>query len=417
MRMQELFEVKGKTDWNSLFCNAKKISSDLVKWRRDFHRHPELGLQEVCTAEKVQDILSKHNIRCKKIGETGIVGILHGVRIKNGKTAAIRADMDAVPIQEKNKVEYRSIVPNVMHACGHDGHTACLLGAVILLSQIRKYFCGNVKFIFQPAEEQSIVGGKGGAREMVEKGVLESPKVSSIVALHLSHEYKEGDVGIRSRIINSSSTNIDLTIVGREAHPCNPEEGIDSIAIAAKIITGIQQYITRNKNILSPYLLKFTKIEGGEARNVIAAQTTIHGILRTQSRIDTDLLVRLVKDYCLSIAKSKGGKCIVKTRTLYPVQINDPAFTARIRNMSIDCLGKKRIYDILKPSMGGEDFAFYTQKIPGVYFYLGIRNKNKGFTFPLHSSGFDFDDSSILPLGAALLAKCAITLLTNKMIF
>ena len=387
---------------------AFDLKDQLIQWRRDFHMHPELGLNEFRTSKKVLEELTRLDIKVTSgIGGTGVTGLIKGGQ--KGKTIALRADMDALPITEENDVSYRSRNPGVMHACGHDAHTSILLGAATILAGLKKSLKGNVKLIFQPAEEIP----EGGASILVRHGVLKKPAVNAIVGLHIVPRFPTGKVAIKEGVVTAATDILGIRIVGKSGHAARPHEAVDSIVIASQIIGLIQAIITRETDALEPKIVTIGHISGGEAHNVIAKEVTLSGTIRTFSKQTRQDIHKLLINRCRSIAGGMGAKAEVKITQGTPPQINHPGLFNVLKVAFYDSLGKESVKNFQTPSLGGEDFAYYSEKVPGFLFFLGCGDDKIKADYPLHNSRFDFDEA-ILPKGAAAMACSAIALLESE---
>jgi len=384
---------------------ASDLKSQLIQWRRDFHMYPELGFKEFRTSKKILEELTRLNIEATTgIGRTGVVGLIKGTQ--EGKTIALRADIDALPITEENDVFYRSKNQGVMHACGHDAHTSILLGAAVILAGLRETLKGNVKLIFQPAEEIP----EGGASTLISEGVLKNPAVNAIVGLHIIPRIPSGKVAIKEGVVTASTDKLEIRIIGKSGHVARPHEAVDSIVIASQVINSIQAMITRETDALDPKVVSIGLISGGQAHNVIAKDVIMSGTIRTFSKETRHRVHDLLKKRCQSIARSMGAKADVKITKGTPPQINHPGMFNVLRVALAESLGREDVTEFQAPSLGGEDFAFYSEKVPGFFFLLGCGD-NKGETDrPLHNSRFDFDEA-ILPKGTAAMVCCAIALM------
>lgn len=378
------------------------LFDELVQIRRHLHRHPELSFEEYKTSRFVSDKLKEFGIEKQYVvAKTGIVALIEG-RNAAFNCVALRADMDALPITEITDVGYKSQNAGVMHACGHDVHTTCLLGAAKILNELRPQFSGTIKLIFQPGEEKS----PGGAHLMIQEGALTNPKPKSVFGLHVAPALPSGTVGFRQGNYMASSDEIHLKIIGRGGHAALPHLAIDPIAIAATTITALQQIVSRRANPLMPTVLTFGKISGGFATNVIPDEVEIAGTLRTfdeQWRQEAKLLIREIVE---SIAKANGGSSEVRFPPGYPVLYNNPELTQNARDMATVILGNENIVD-LDLRMTAEDFAFYSQKIPSCFFRLGTNSKGKEFTAPVHSAHFDIDETAMIT-GVKMMAGLAL---------
>ena len=393
---------------SQLLQMAFDLEDRLIQWRRDFHMYPELGFKEYRTSKRVLEELNRLNIETTPgVGGTGVVGLLRGGQ--KGKTIALRADMDALPITEENEIPYRSKNPGVMHACGHDAHTSILLGAASILARSREPLAGNVKFIFQPAEEIS----EGGASTLIHQGVLKKPPVHAIVGLHLLPKFPSGIVAIKEGIVTAATDKLEIHIVGKSGHAARPYEAVDSIVIASQIIGSIQAIVTRETDALDPKVVSIGRISGGEAHNVIAKEVTMSGTIRTFSKETRYRIHKLIKRRCVSIARDMGARADVNITRGNPPQVNHSGLFNVLKAAFLESLGKERVIEYPNPSLGGEDFAFYSEKVPGFFFLLGCGNNKGEGNNPLHSSRFDFDEA-ILTVGAAAMACCARALTESK---
>jgi len=387
---------------------ASSIAADVIHYRRHIHANPELSFEEYNTCNYVSDLLTQFGIRHDKgIAGTGIVGYIEG---KNpaSKVIALRADMDALPIEEKNDVPYKSINVGVMHACGHDVHTASLLGTAKILSQLKDSFEGTVKLIFQPGEEKI----PGGASLMIKEGALENPAPKYILGQHVMAMIPAGKVGFREGMYMASADEIYITVKGKGGHAAMPDKNIDPILIASHIIVALQQVISRNGDPRVPSVLSFGKIMGMGATNVIPEEVKIEGTFRTLNeewRADAKLRIKKMAE---GIAEAMGGSCEVTILNGYPFLKNAPELTKRMKNAAIDFLGEENVLD-LDLWMAAEDFAYYTQKIDACFYRLGIRNEERGIVSGVHTPTFDIDEKA-LQTGSGLMAWLAIEELKSE---
>jgi len=380
-------------------AEARKIHTRLIEIRRDIHMHPELGMEEHRTAGIVENILKSLGIETKRLAGTGVAGLLEGG--KPGKTVALRADMDALPIVDEKKVEYASKIPGKMHACGHDAHTTCLLGAAMLLAKYRDFWPGNVKFIFQPAEETV-----GGALPMIEEGVLEGPAVDAIFGLHCEESIPAGKIGLTYDKMHAASDQFEVLIHGKSCHGAAPHKGVDAIAVGAQIVCALQNIVSRNIDPLDSAVVTVGAFQGGCSSNVIADKVRLAGIIRTLTPETREFVRQRVEKTVRGIADAMGAEVEIKLIRSYPALINNDEMVDLVRKAAEDALGRENIVLVNKPSMGVEDFAYFLQKVPGAYFHLGVRNEEKGIVHPGHSSLFDIDEDA-LPIGAAMLGQVA----------
>lgn len=360
------------------------------KWaiglRREFHRWPELGNEEYQTAEKIKTELNNLGIDTERMLATGIVGNI--INSSGKKTVALRADMDALPIQEAITLPFSSERKGIMHACGHDVHMAVLLGTAMVLSNIKNDFNGNVKFIFQPAEETT-----GGAKRLVRKGCLE-PKTDYILGLHVRPDLPAGTVGFKYGKVHASSDSFQIEIKGKTSHGAYPEQGIDSIAAAAQIITGVQSIVSRNISPLNPAVITFGSIHGGNATNLISDSVIMEGTIRALDQYSRELLIGRLKEMVQWTAKAYGAKAQVKLKKGYPVLMNDNLVVETIKEVAICETAIEKVVELKEPTMGVEDFSYYLEKVPGAFFFLGSGYKgreNEG----IHSDRFEVDEKCI----------------------
>ena len=379
--------------------SAKEMLPRLIEIRRDLHRHPELSSKEYRTTRLISEQLQKLGIEVIPWGgETGVVGLLHGG--EPGPVIGLRADIDALPIQEQNDCEYRSTVDGVMHACGHDAHTACLLGAAELLAARRHELKGSVKFIFQPSEELA-----DGAKTMMSKKVLENPQVEAIFGVHNTPNLPAGQVGLTDGPLMANSINIALTITGKGGHGSAPHKTHDPIMAAAAIIQGLQTIVSRRVDPLEPCVISFGSIHGGQANNVIPEVVELTGTVRTFQPALTDELAVMMRELIDHIAIAHGVETEFVFRQVIPAVINAPSLAAWLRAPLAEIFGEEGIVRP-QPVMGAEDFAFFLESVPGAFLFLGVGNTEKGIVNQWHNAKFDVDESS-LTLGAGGLAQIA----------
>lgn len=382
---------------NSLRNKIEGMRGWLVEIRRTIHMNPELGFEEVETSSLISEWLEKFGIQVKQgLAHTGVVGLLEGK--EPGKTVAIRADMDALPLDERNQVPYASKIKGKMHACGHDAHVAILLGVANFFASNKDRVKGNIKWIFQPAEE-----GGGGGRIMVEQGVLENPKVDAVFAAHVFPLLPIRKVGIYEREGLAATDRFTVKIMGKGGHGAQPHLSKDPILAAGHFITQIHSIVSRNINPLESAVVTIGKINGGTAFNIIPDDIELLGTARSLTpQVREDLKIRIEK-ILQGIARSFGTDYQFSYEHGYPVLINDPEMSRLVASACSIGIGNENV-EVLKPSMGGEDFAYYLQKCPGSYFRLGIRNEEKGIVHPYHSSLFDIDED-VLPFGVEMFIR------------
>ena len=369
----------------------QKISDDIYTYRRDFHQNPELSFQEYRTAETISKYLDSFGITHKtNIGETGIVG---EIDFGEGPTIALRADMDALPIQEIGDLEYKSKNEGVMHACGHDGHMAILLGAANVLSKNKKIKKGKIRFIFQPAEE-----GGGGARYMIEDGCLEG--VDEIYGLHLWNYQPLGEIGVKEGPVMAAADMFDIIVKGKGGHGATPQGTIDAIVVASHLVTALQTIVSRDTNPLENTVVTIGKISGGENFNVIADQVKLSGTTRAYTEKNRIMIKNRMKDIIDGVSKAFGSEIVLNYKEGYPPTINHKLPTKHILDSASQVVGKGAGFPYL--SMGGEDFSYYLQNIPGCFFFIGSAPDEKDtLSTPHHCSHFNIDERALL-VGASV---------------
>ena len=354
--------------------------------RRDLHAHPEMAFAEKRTAQKVCEHLKQLKIPHRtRVGKTGIVALIKGD--KPGPCVALRADMDALPMTETNRFAWRSRKAGVMHACGHDGHTANLVGVAHVLSRLREHLRGSVKLIFQPAEESGI---QGGAELMVADGALKDPKVDVIFGLHISHGVPLGSISVVAGPALASADFFDVRILGKGAHAAYPHKGVDPIAVAAAAITSLQTIVSRRVDPLQAAVVTVGRINGGTAHNIIPDEVTFGGTTRSYSPSVRKLLHREVVRIPKDVARAMGAAAEVDFLECYPPLINTPKVTGFVQRVATDAIDAEHVQEAV-PSMGGEDFSFYLKTTPGVFFWLG----NGAPERQIHSGTFNFDDRAL----------------------
>ena len=385
-------------EWVKSECMA--IRKQLVAWRRHLHQYPETGLETPKTAAYVAEELRKMDIEVKTgVGGHGLTALIGGR--KPGKTLGIRADMDGLNVTEKTGLPFASNIEGKMHACGHDSHMAMAMGAAYVLANHRDRIRGNVKFIFQPGEE-----GPGGAELMIRDGALRDPKVDAIIAMHGGRIWptEPGDVGIRTHgAMMASMDRIDVKIRGKGGHGAKPHQTVDAISIAAHAISTLQTVISREINPLESAVITIGRIAGGSAYNVIADEVVFEGTVRAVTAEVRQFVAKRIGEILNGVAKSMRGRCKYKYHFGYPPLSNDPEFTQRFATIAASIVGEKHVFEIDRPSMGGEDMAYFLNETPGTFFYVPSSNVKKGQTFPHHHPKFDIDED-FLWLGSALLA-------------
>lgn len=381
---------------------AENLHTDTINKRNWLHMHPELAFAETATAKYICDFLDTQGISYSYgIAKTGIVGVIEG-KNPDAKVIALRADMDALEIEEENHVPYKSLNTGVMHACGHDVHMASLMGTLSILNQLKDEFTGSIKFLFQPSEEKY----PGGASVMIKEGALENPKPSSIFGQHVYPELEAGKVGFRKGKYMASTDEIYLDIIGKGGHGGLPHKIVDTVLVASHIIVALQQISSRNADPTMPTVLSFGQFLAKGQTNVIPNKVHIEGTMRTFNETWRKQMHEEIKTIAQGVAKSMGAECKVGIGHGYPFVDNDVVLTDRAIQAAQELLGKDNVVD-LEMRMTGEDFSFYTQEMPGCFYRLGTGNKNKGIDSNLHTPTFDIDPDS-LKIGVALMSWIAL---------
>lgn len=406
----------------ALLAMAHELLPQMIAVRRDLHMNPELGGEEKRTAGMVASKLCELGVSVQEgIGGTGVVGVIQGLGTSTGLAGsgpgricapgpcvALRADMDALPIEDRKDVDYRSRVPGVMHACGHDGHVAMLLGAAKLLSSLAGEFSGSVKLIFQPAEE-----GPGGAVPMIKDGVLSDPDVNVVVAAHLWPDLPTGVIAVRGGPVMAAADSISITIRGEGGHGAAPHRSVDAVVAAAQAITALQTIVSRQVNPVDPLVLTIGTISGGYRHNVIADQVTMSGTVRTLNPALRKTIPDIIRRTLDGVTRSAGATFEFTYSPGYPPLANDERVAAIVADSARKMLGKRHVIEDIEPSMGGEDFAYFLQEVPGAMFMLGAGNPDKGARYPAHHPKFDFDEDA-MAIGVALMVDVVLELLERR---
>jgi amidohydrolase len=384
---------------------ARLYLSDITGIRRHLHANPELSTREFETAAFVASKLAEMGIPFQDgIAETGIVALIEG-KNPSHKTIALRADMDALPIFEENEVAYKSKNEGVMHACGHDAHTASLLGAACILKTISDDFEGTVKLFFQPSEERY----PGGAIRMIKAGAMENPRPAHVFGQHVYPELEAGKVGMRSGEYMASTDEVFLTVRGKGGHAAQPMNVIDPVLIASHIIVALQQIVSRNASPTVPTVLSFGRIIGDGRTNVIPDKVIVEGTIRTFDEAWRKQAHQKITKMAQSIAEGMGGSCDVFIDSGYPFVYNDPEITSKTKIWAIEFLGQENVVD-LPLRMTAEDFSYFAREVPSCFYRLGVRNEERGIISNLHTSTFDVDEKS-LETGMGLMAWIAVNAL------
>ncbi|MEQ1624048.1 MAG: M20 family metallopeptidase [Sediminibacterium sp.] len=368
---------------------AKAYAAEFIAVRRHLHAHPELSYQEFETSLFVQEQLRVMGIGFEQKATTGLVALIEG-KNPSSRVMALRADMDALQIQEENQVPYCSLNEGVMHACGHDVHTSILLGAAKILQETKDQWSGTVKLLFQPGEEKN----PGGASFMIRDGALQNPSPSGIIALHVHPGLPVGKLSFRKGRVMASADEIYITIKGKGGHAAAPHLTADTILIASQLIVSLQQIISRNNNPLSPSVLSICSIQGGHTTNVIPSEVKLKGTFRAMDEAWRFKAHELITKQAIGLVESMGAEIDLLIDIGYPTVDNDPAFTGANWQLADIYMGKENVEET-EMRMGAEDFGYYTQQIPGCFFRLGVRNEAKGIIHNVHTPKFDIDENAI----------------------
>lgn len=399
--MVSTFPLASTVNLKNVRLEIRALQPQLVEWRRQIHQKPELGFQEKITAEFISQKLQNWGIEHQVgIAQTGIVAIIKGEKSTHGKVLAIRADMDALPIQELNEVPYCSQRDGIMHACGHDGHTAIALGTAYYLYQHRQELNGTVKIIFQPAEE-----GPGGAKPMIAAGVLNNPDVDAIIGLHLWNNLPLGTVGVRPGALMAAVELFRCTIFGKGGHGAIPHQTVDSLVVAAQIVSALQTIVSRNINPLDSAVVTVGELHAGTAVNVIADTAKMGGTVRYFNPDLAGFFKERIEKIIAGICQSHGANYDLDYIHLYPPVINDADIAALVRSVAQEVIEIPIGVFSECQTMGGEDMSFFLQEVPGCYFFLGSANAEKKLDYPHHHPRFDFDETA-LPIGVEMFVRC-----------
>ncbi len=381
-----------------------ELQPSLVQWRRELHRFPELGFKETRTAALIAAKLSEWGIPHQTgVAETGVVANIAGnfaSRLGAEPVLAIRADMDALPIQEENIVSYRSQIDGLMHACGHDGHVAIALGTAYYLWQHRQTLKGTVKIIFQPAEE-----GPGGAKPMIAAGVLANPQVDAIIGLHLWNNLPLGTVGVRSGALMAAVEFFHCTILGRGGHGAMPHQTVDALLVAAQVVNALQTIVSRNVDPLDAAVVTVGEFHAGTATNVIADTARISGTVRYFNPTLGNLIPQKIEQIIAGVCQSMGANYELNYQKLYPPVINDSKIADLVKSVADAVVETPAGVVPECQTMGGEDMAFFLEAIPGCYFFLGAANPGLDLAYPHHHPRFDFDETA-LSAGVEIFVRC-----------
>lgn len=382
---------------------VQEVNEEVIRWRRHLHENPEVSFEEELTAQFVYDTLQSFGgLTLSRPTKTSVLATLQGG--KPGKVLAIRADMDALPIEEENTFEFASRKKGAMHACGHDGHTAMLLGTAKILTHLQNEVPGEVRFIFQHAEELF----PGGAEELVSAGVMDG--VDAVIGIHLWASMEVGQIGIRAGALLAAPDTFEITVVGKGGHAAQPQMTVDSIAIAAQVVTNLQHVVARNTDPLDPAVLSVTKFIGGTAYNVIPNTVALAGTVRTFNPELRAAMPAVMERIIKGITEAHGATYEFRYENGYRPVINDEELTAKLRESLLETFGSDIVVEAT-PTMGGEDFSAYQQKTPGTFFFVGAGNTAKGIVYPHHHPRFTVDEDAF-PIGVKAFVSAVFKLLT-----
>lgn len=381
---------------------ARKYAAEFIDIRHHLHAHPELSYHEFETSKFVQQRLTEYNIPFQVKATTGVIGLIKG---KNpaSRIVALRADMDALPINEQNDVPYKSTKQGVMHACGHDVHTTCLLGAARILSETKNDWEGTVKLIFQPGEEKN----PGGASLLIKEGVLENPKPGCIFALHVNPQLEVGKLSFRSGKVMASADELYITIKSKGGHAAAPQLTVDTILVASHLIVALQQVISRNNNPLLPSVLSITSVQGGHTTNVIPSEVKLMGTFRAMDEEWRFKAHDIIRKLSTELVHSMGAEIDLHIDVGYPTVYNNEALNEIAKKVAEDYMGLDKVEET-EVRMGAEDFGYYSQQIPGCFFRLGTGNKAKGIIAGVHTPLFNIDEDAI-EIGIGIMAAIGAT--------
>jgi amidohydrolase len=401
-------DLKKKQNYQSIRPDIKLLEEKIIGWRRELHQYPELGFLEAITAKFIKEKLEEIGLEVKTgIAKTGLTVLIEGDL--PGPTLAIRADMDALPVQEENSLSYSSRHQGIMHACGHDGHMAIALGTACYLVDNRHKLAGKVKIIFQPAEE-----GPGGAKPMIAEGVLKAPTVDAIIGLHLWNNLSIGLVGVRSGPMMAAVEIFNLTIQGKGGHGAMPEQTVDSIVVASQIVNALQTIVSRNINPIESVVVTVGKFQSGSAPNVIAASAKLSGTVRYFNPQFKGYFKERIESIIAGICQGQGAIYELDYQEYYPPVVNDPQITALVRSVAIDFVETELGVVPECQTMAAEDMSFFLQEVPGCYFFLGSANKEKHLDYPHHHPKFNFDEE-VLTAGIEIFIRCVEQFTKNKL--
>jgi len=381
---------------------AKDHAAEFIEIRHHLHAHPELSYEEYDTSAFVQQKLQSWGIPFVVMAKTGVVGLLKG-KNPDKRVVALRADMDALPITEENDIAYKSVKPGVMHACGHDVHTTCLLGAARILHSLKDEWEGTVKLIFQPGEEKN----PGGASLMIADGVLENPKPEKIVALHVHPGLEVGRLSFRNGMVMASADELYITIKSKGGHAAAPQFTADTILIASQLVVSLQQIISRNNSPVNPSVLSITSFQGGHTTNVIPSEVKLMGTFRAMDEAWRFKAHELIRKQTTELVHALGAEASIHIDVGYPFVLNDEALGNAARQKAEEYMGAGNVEET-ELRMGAEDFAYYSHQVPACFFRLGAGNKAKGITSGVHTPTFNIDENAI-EIGMGMMAWLGAT--------
>ncbi|MGL4772715.1 MAG: M20 metallopeptidase family protein [Clostridium sp.] len=393
---------------NKYLKAANEIKEELINIRRDLHEHPEIGFEEFRTSAKIKEFLDKEGIPYVEVAKTGVCAIIKGEKEGNGKTIAIRGDIDGLPIQDKKVCPYSSKIEGRMHACGHDAHTTIALGAGKILNDNKHLFSGNVKLFFEPAEETV-----GGARFMIKDGVLNAPNVDAVIGLHVAEDLECGKIRIKKGVVNAASNPFTITIKGKGGHGAHPETTVDPVVIASHIVLALQTVVSREIAPVHPAVITVGSIHGGTAQNIIPEEVKLSGIIRTMTVEDRAFAIKRLKEIVEGICLTSRGEGIIEIEESYPCLYNNDEMVEIVSKSATKVLGEENVLEQMHPSMGVESFAYFAMERPAAFYFLGTGNKEKDTMRSAHSSLFNIDEEAI-SLGVAIQCEAAMDYLTRE---
>ena len=382
-----------------LINEARDIQQEIVTWRRELHKIPEFSFALHQTSRYVRQQLDYLQIQYQPCAQSGIVALIQGG--SEGPVVALRADMDAVELKEETGLTFASD-NGCMHACGHDAHTAMLLGAAKIIQKHKQHLKGSVKLIFQPAEES-----EGGAEPMIREGCLDNPKVNAIMGMHIGQIFPEvgtGQIGVGYGTVLAASSALEVTVKGRQTHGSMPHKGVDPITAAAEMILALQKIISREINPTSSAVLTIAQISGGSSFNIIPGQVTFKVDVRSVNVDEKNFIKQRIEEICKAIAAANRAEADVVFVGDFPATVNDHDFTERFARSAAKIVGAENVVELKKPDMGNEDFSYFLEQVPGTYFFLGSHNPRKGIDYPHHHPKFDIDED-VLWIGPATFVQ------------